>query len=162
MVIKLIWVILAGFVAFIAASSVYDPQIILNNAFIKGLISHEVINALIVMVTVTLAVSFSLIEKVGIIRKKVGASEYGDDDKESIFSSLDSVKSKIMTSEKLMVAYLLFSTLFLVLASSTLGCNLGFKSFLIGSVLFFFLHSIILMVEMCLELYKWDLSPEDI
>ena len=138
MVIKLIWVFLAGVAAFIAASSVYDPQIILKNSFIEGFISHEVINALIVMVTVTLAVSFSLIEKVGVIRKKVDISEYSNDDKDGIFKSLDSVKSKIMNSAKLMVAYLLLSTLFLVLASSMLGAILGFKSFLIGSVLLFF------------------------
>ena len=135
-------------------------MIILGNSFLVEFLKNDLINSMIVMVTVTLPVGYTLVEKAKEAKREVKRSTIPDESKISINDEFDTAIDRIRIGSNFMVVFLILSLLVLFLHSTVVAENSGVKSFLLGSSLYMFIHSIILMVEMYRALYDWW-SPKD-
>lgn len=156
MLIAFSWIVLACIAVAVVACSVINPESITENLFLKDFANQEVVGSMIVMVTVSFPVGVLLREKISRFRKKVQNSSLDDNAKCSIFDDLDSAGGKISRSNLLMVFYLMFSILFLVINGAASGLPNWLSALLIGTVYFFIVHSIMLMIEMYFAVDSWD------
>jgi multisubunit Na+/H+ antiporter MnhG subunit len=154
---KMMLFLVAGFVLL---TSYQYPSILLENNFLSEFISHEVLNALIVMVTITLPVGFTLIEKARLNKKQILKENISDEYKARINQKYDEAIERIKTGAKYMVGFLMVSLLFMFLEDTVVFSDHdSATSFLRGAVFYMFIHSIVVMVEMYMAMYNWW-SPE--
>lgn len=142
------WTVLIGFLAVASAAAVCMPEIFTTNRFINGLLNHEILNIMAVILTVTLASVANIHLSLNRIIEKsfVGRIEDGK-------KAAAQVRSEINTNAWLLCYIFAFSCIVLFLIGGDPE-NANLKAFLAAIMLTALLAYILILYDIYAVVYK--------
>lgn len=158
---KLSWLGLAVLTTFIVSASICAPQLISQNRFMRDLVTPEIINIAVVMLTVSLPVAYQIMRLIGKDKRDVrNAEKLTDNEKQVICAGFDEVIKRVGRNSTCMIVYffLLIAVVFLV--GMIPHEHLRGQSILMGLALYLLCHMTLFMVELYLALHNWTSIDE--